>query len=71
LQLFVQAPEENGDGDLNGDVDLDEYDVSSGKKLRTISFGAARDGSTFVSSILSNDKELFCMVGGDILSFLL
>jgi len=69
--VFVENPEQRGP-----DLELEEYDISSGRKLRTITFGATRGNVSMVAPVLSNDKEGFCLLDREddtheILSFLL
>lgn len=55
-RVFVEHPDEKGS------VELDEYDVATGEKVRTICTGVQRDTTTMVASVLSNGKEVFCVV---------
>jgi len=54
-RVFVEDPDEGGD------IRLDEYDVVTGDKIRTISTGVPREGH-MVASVLCNGIEIFCVI---------
>ena len=54
-RVFVENPDEKGG------IFLDEFDVASGEKIRTISTGVPRNEHT-LASVLSNGNKIFCIV---------
>lgn len=58
-RVFVEDPDERG-----GTIKLDEYDVATGAKVRTLATGIPREGH-MVASVISNGIEVFCMIGAN------
>ena len=56
-RLFVEHSAEEGE------VKLDEYDIATGEKVRTLSTGLPRSDH-MVASVLSNGKEVVCLMSG-------
>lgn len=57
MRAFVEHPNERGE------VKLDEYNVAIGEKVRTLLTGIPRQDH-MVASVLSNGKEVFCIISG-------
>jgi hypothetical protein len=56
--LFVENADEEGD------IRLDECDVATGKKSRTLSMGIPREGHN-VASVQSDGSAIYCMMTAD------
>jgi len=54
-RVFVEHPDEEGD------IRMDEVDVATGEKIRTIWTGVPRDGH-MIASVLSNGIKVFCII---------
>jgi len=55
-RVFVEHPDEEGD------IRVDEFDVATGEKIRTIWTGVPRENGRMLASVLSNGIKVFCII---------